>query len=191
MNRLLSILIAIFVLFLLYIWINHLISSGDPTARETADYIQNNAMYGDQGSADEYPLSNYSGKKHIPEAKAAEENGQVEETFNEEDEPVKTTPEAEAEPKSNPPVAASSQHSGEGEHLVIAGNFTGRANAQKRVDELKSYGFAGAEVVNFELSEYHTVCAGRFSDINEARKVSKKIKDFHNIDSYVRNGNKP
>ena len=71
---------------------------------------------------------------------------------------------------------------------MIAGNFSQEHNAQTRVDELKRAGFKEAEVVNFDLSEYHTVCVGRFSDVNEARRLVKKLKDYHKIDAYVRIG---
>jgi len=72
---------------------------------------------------------------------------------------------------------------------VIAGNFLTRANAEERVKELKKLGYSKAEVVNFELSEYHTACAGRYTDLNEARRIAKKIKDMNGIDTYVRHGN--
>jgi hypothetical protein len=71
---------------------------------------------------------------------------------------------------------------------VIAGNFSQLANAQQRADELKRAGFKNTEIINFDLSEYHTVCVGRFSDVNEARKLVKKLKDYHKIDAYVRIG---
>ena len=54
--------------------------------------------------------------------------------------------------------------------------------------ELKKAGFPNAEVINFDLSEYYTVCVARFSDVNEARKLVKKLKDYHKIDAYVRIG---
>jgi hypothetical protein len=75
-----------------------------------------------------------------------------------------------------------------GVHLVIAGNFLQRANAEERVNELRKLGYSKAEVVNFELSEYHTACAGRYADLNEARRIAKKIKDLHGIDTYIRHG---
>ena len=53
---------------------------------------------------------------------------------------------------------------------------------------LMKAGFTKTEVVNFDLSEYFTVCVGRFSDVNEARKLVKKLKDYHKIDAYVRIG---
>lgn len=114
-------------------------------------------------------------------------------------EPVKEEPKAPATPPAepvvkktvpppSPPPATKTAEQDAGAHLVIAGNFLERANAEERVRELKKLGYSKAEVVNFELSEYHTACAGRYADLDEARKVAKKIKE-HGIDTYVRHGN--
>lgn len=196
MNRLLSILVAIFVLFLLYIWINHLISSPDkPAVQLTSDYTIDE-QYRESNSEDDYPLSNYEGKKHIQEIRSEKTENpaileeEVQRTPAATQEPGEIAKEEKGKTESRKTTSTNATYP-DGEHLVIAGNFIDRANAQKRADELKSFGFSNAEVVNFELSEYHTVCAGRFTDINEARRIARKIKDFHSIDSYVRNGNKP
>ena len=74
------------------------------------------------------------------------------------------------------------------QHMVIAGNFVERANAESRVKELERQGYKNIEIVNFDLSQYYTVCAGRYDDIMEARRISKKLRDFENIPAYVRVG---
>jgi cell division protein FtsN len=73
-------------------------------------------------------------------------------------------------------------------HLVIAGNFLQRTNAESRLSELNQKGYENAEVVNFDLSEYYTVIAGRFDDVIEARRIAKKVNDYLNIEAYVRVG---
>jgi cell division protein FtsN len=102
------------------------------------------------------------------------------------------TPAPPSKPVSAPPKTETkptvSSTTTEGQHLVIAGNFSKLENAQQRLAELKKAGYKDAEIVNFDLSEYHTVCAGRFSDVNEARKLVKKLKDYNKIDAYVRIG---
>jgi cell division septation protein DedD len=114
--------------------------------------------------------------------------------------PVKTPEKpkpVESKPKSTPKPPPSetvktvtkSVEPASGLHLIIAGNFLEKANAEERVRQLQKLGYPLAEVVNFELSEYHTACAGRYSDLNEARRISKKIKEMHGIDTYVRLGN--
>ena len=87
------------------------------------------------------------------------------------------------------PAATTDASSPDGIHLVIAGNFLDRSNAEERAKHLRENGFSRAEVVNFQLSQFHTVCAGRYNDLGEARRMAKKLKDFHSIDAYVRNGN--
>jgi len=77
----------------------------------------------------------------------------------------------------------------DGAHLVVAGNFLERKNAEKHLKSIKDLGYADAEILNFEISQYYTVIAGRYQDLAEARRVAKKLKDMHSIDTYVRNGN--
>ncbi|HKZ37422.1 MAG TPA: SPOR domain-containing protein, partial [Chryseolinea sp.] len=111
---------------------------------------------------------------------------------------VKKEPVTEQKPKTTPPPATKTSQpitkptsvaaSADGKHLVIVGNFLQQVNANQRLQELKKAGFEDVEIVNFDLSEYHTVCAGRFDDVNEARRLVKKLKDYHKIDAYVRIG---
>jgi cell division septation protein DedD len=226
MNRIITILVTIFILLLLYIWISHVWGSDKPRhprqivdAKETQlsdEYTADadTSLYNStptQETTDE-PLTNDEFATERP----------VDETEEPEPEPVKSEPVVEkkapepkkAEPKPEPkkvstpttPVtkpaatpakteskpaaakpAATTPATG-GLHLVIAGNFAQKVNAEQRVQELKKAGFNDAEVINFDLSEYHTVCVGRFSDVNEARKLVKKLKDYHKIDAYVRIG---
>lgn len=77
----------------------------------------------------------------------------------------------------------------DGAHLVVAGNFLERSNAEKHLKSIKELGYTDAEILNFEISQYYTVVAGRYDDLAEARRVAKKLKDLHAIDTYVRNGN--
>lgn len=198
MNRLLSILVTLFILFLVYLWINHLTqdSGVQPETKETPvevippvdDPETENPVTTpptDNTSFEETPSEPVQVKEKEQDAKAKEKVI----TQPKETQPTPTTPapkETRVQPQSKP-AAGSSDASGM--HLVIAGNFLTRANAEERVRQLQKLGYSKAEVVNFELSEYHTACAGRYSDLNEARKVSRKIKEMHNIDTYVRLGN--
>lgn len=221
MNRIITILVTIFILLLLYIWISHVWGSDKPRhprqivdAKETQlsdDYIADadtsTYNYTPTQETSEEPLTNDEFATERP----------VEETEEAEPEPVKSEPVVEkkvpepkkAEPKPEPkkvstpaapvtkPAATPAKTESKpatttpatgGLHLVIAGNFAQKVNAEQRVQELKKSGFNDAEVINFDLSEYHTVCVGRFSDVNEARKLVKKLKDYYKIDAYVRIG---
>lgn len=205
MNRLLSILVTLFILFLVYLWINHLMGpsrsdKGKDTIIETqpVQTIETPEEYslpdddtpeeGTSETQEETPQEEAKPdpepvKKETPEVKS-------EEPKREPVTPPATTPVKKTTPPPAPPAPESKPTKTDaGAHLVIAGNFLERANAEERVRELKKLGYTNAEVVNFELSEYHTACAGRYTNLDEARRVAKKIKDLNGIDTYVRHGN--
>ncbi len=230
MNRIITILVTIFILLLLYIWISHVwggdnarhprqivdardtplsddYSTDADTTTATPDYTQSTTTSEDTSSSED----EYATERKV-ETPAAEPSEPVKK------EPVKSEPVAEKktteaqktapkpEPKKvtstaapatkpaatpvkqEPKSTTTSSAATAGQHLVIAGNFTQKVNAEQRVAELKKAGYKDAEVINFDLSEYHTVCVGRFSDVNEARKLVKKLKDYQKIDAYVRIG---
>lgn len=212
MNRIITILVTIFILLLLYIWISHVWGSDktrhprqivDAKESEAANDLVSDAdtMYmgdqlDDQGRDEELPVTQEKKPDAVEEVKTPKvEEKKAEEPKKVEPKPTpkkteSTTPKSKpTPPPSKPATTAETSASATGEqHLVIAGNFTQKANAEQRVKELKKAGFPDTEVVNFDLSEYYTVCVGRFSDVNEARKLVKKLKDYHKIDAYVRIG---
>ena len=196
MNRLLSILVTLFILFLVYLWIHHLMGSSkrktntSDTAIDSTQYaIDDSSTYiieDDDVPGEAVDTPTESEVDHVAvdpepvESKPKEPEARPVPPAT--PPPPKASPVAEPAPKTSTSAEA-------GMHLVIAGNFLTRANAEERVKELKKIGYSKAEVVNFELSEYHTACAGRYTDLDEARRVAKKIKDLHGIDTYVRHGN--
>lgn len=196
MNRLLSILVTLFILFLVYLWINHLTGKSDMP--ESPDENTGEIVPSDEdtnGADDTYQITDSkTGSVEESDEPAAVQDEPEEQPVapSPKDEPktapVQSTPPVNEAPKTPPAVTNATEHSG-GMHLVIAGNFLTRSNAEERVKQLKKLGYTHAEVVNFELSEYHTACAGRYSDLNEARRVARKIKELHGIDTYVRLGN--
>jgi len=220
MNRIITILVTIFILLLLYIWISHVWGSDKPRhPRQIVDAREGEALGADDLSTD-VDTSLIAENMSEDENSFSDEYGtdteeEMPATANEivENEPEevkveevkkevapKQEPKVEPKPKpvATPPATKTSQPiakpkttttaSTDGKHLVIVGNFLQVANANQRAEELKKAGFNEVEVVNFDLSEYHTVCAGRFDDVNEARRLVKKLKDYHKIDAYVRIG---
>ncbi len=216
MNRIITILVTIFILLLLYIWISHVWGSDNPRhPRQIVDATQSEHTLGaDDPTSDIDTFLNtspdlVSNETAINEEETADSKTQevaepvktepVTKEVAEEKKPVFTKIENNTKPVPLPttptatvtqPVAKKTSYSSsaEGKHLVIAGNFLQRVNAEQRMQELKKEGFKNVEIVNFDLSEYHTVCAGRFADVNEARRLVKKLKDYHKIDAYVRVG---
>jgi cell division protein FtsN len=222
MNRIITILVTIFILLLLYIWISHVWGSDKPRhPRQIVDAREGETLGADELSTDtdtslfaedltqeENPVQDDEDAQSVSES---EEDNQQPEMVNtepakkmvvEEQKPVapKTEPKTEikkpvttptpAATKTSQPIAkpANVAASADGKHMVIVGNFLQRVNADQRLQELKKSGFNDVEIVNFDLSEYHTVVAGRFDDVNEARRLVKKLKDYHKIDAYVRIG---
>ena len=226
MNRIITILVTIFILLLLYIWISHVWGSDKPRhprqivdAKETGmddmtgtsdtSMTAYNSTPPDTSMqepvADENEFATERKTEPVAEVKTEPVKSEpvvqktVTETKKAEPKPAAATPKkstptpaAPSKPVSTPPKTETkptiSSTTTEGQHLVIAGNFSKVEKAQQRLAELKIAGYKDAEIVNFDLSEYHTVCAGRFSDVNEARKLVKKLKDYNKIDAYVRIG---
>jgi len=238
MNRIITILVTIFILLLLYIWISHVWGSDKPKhPQQIVDATQSEHSLGaDDPSTDIDTFLNTSpdavssetpskgeeatqNKTKEVEAPAKPETSKPEAVKQEPVKPTtvktevvkkdmteakkpavtKTDSKTKSAPVQAAPAVKSNQQvakktslassSLEGKHLVIAGNFLQMVNAEQRMAELKKAGFKDVEILNFDLSEYHTVCAGRFTDVNEARRMVKKLKDYHKIDAYVRVAN--
>ena len=196
MNRLLSILVTVFLLFLVYLWIHRIMSGPEEdAARATKTRVLNDDEVRKLKEALEAPPAEKEETQQevpidtVPEVEQGQEDiGAVED--------VESTTRPEPEPEINDPppdpvkdYVNISKQTTAGKHLVIAGNFLQRANAQTRVDKLVELGYAKAEIVNFELSQYHTACAGRYDDLTEARRIAKRLGDYNDIDAYVRAGN--
>lgn len=73
------------------------------------------------------------------------------------------------------PKASSSGNSSGGNYIIVAGSFLVEANAIELRDRLISQGY-NAEVKSFDLSQYHSVIAGRFSTQSEANSVAAEMK---------------
>ena len=91
-----------------------------------------------------------------------------------------------------PPASHSEEHlskgsshaSSSGKYMVIVGSFIVPANAQNMKKKLERMGYDGAEVVNFDLSEYHTVLAGRYASLSAANQTVRALKS-KGMDAYA------
>ena len=79
--------------------------------------------------------------------------------------------------------AANSQT--EGDYLVIAGAFKNKANAQTEVDRLKISGYPKAEIVEFDFSEYYSVCVAKYKTSDDAEVVANSLKSSSGKRAYV------
>ena len=88
--------------------------------------------------------------------------------------PIKSAP---SKPKKQ--TATSSK----GRYLVVAGSYLVKGNAEKMKKRLYDLGY-DSEIVNFNLSQYYSVLAGRYNSNSEARNTVTILKR-NGIDSYV------
>lgn len=170
MSRLFSIIVTLFILVLVYLWIGHITGRGDDVQPPEPTPVTELA----KEDAPEQPSENTE----------IEEHGQTNEKDGSADD---TEPQEELKPKpvENVPGRVSSG----GDHLVIVGNFLEMANAEKHLKTVKGLGYSDAEILQFEISQYYTVCAGRYDSPTEARRAARKIKEQHGIDAYMRTVN--
>ncbi len=167
MNRLISVLVTLFLLFLVYLWISHI--TGDNTPVAEPEQVEEEMITPEVATPAE-PLPPPSEKES---SKAAEND----------------TPAARENDTPKREEAQEASEAPRGAHMVIAGNFLERANANKHLQAIKGLGFTNAEILEFEISEYYTVCAGRYNDLSEARSAVRRIKELPGMDAYVRNSN--
>lgn len=74
-------------------------------------------------------------------------------------------------------------YSSNGSYLVVAGSYLVKDNALKMKRRIADLGY-NSEIVNFDLSQYYSVLAGRFSSRSEAANVVEILKRSR-IDSYI------
>ena len=103
------------------------------------------------------------------------------------EEVVRETPapkkEAPKKPVTEPKITQSAS-SFPGNYLVVAGSFIHPDYANGHSQKIAGLGY-DAEVVVFELSEYHTVLAGRFETQSDAQKIVDRLRG-DGIDAYVK-----
>jgi hypothetical protein len=71
-----------------------------------------------------------------------------------------------------------------GKYMLLAGSYLIEDNAAIMVRKLKKMGYDNAEVVVFDMSQYHSVCAGRYSSMSSANQESNSLKR-KGVDNYV------
>lgn len=82
-------------------------------------------------------------------------------------------------------AAASSSSSNFGDYLVIAGAFKQKENANAEVDRLKSSGYPNAEIVEFDYSDYYSVCVAKYDSRGDATAVANSIISRSGKKAYV------
>lgn len=196
MNRVLKIVIYAVVLFLIYLWIasvakscNNRSAKNNETAisAESTDTASDSEIYDEFFEIDTDEQTPAVDNTEYEEIDLSETRAEISdndfsfEQTEQEKKQQESRPAATSAPKSKTIATPSSDN---GNYMVIAGSYLIKENASKMVDKLKNMGFYGAEIVTFDLSQYHSVSAGRFQTYEQATTTAKEVKN-KGIDCYV------
>jgi len=186
MDRIIKIVIYVAVLFFLSIWVSSIVkscnSSNDVSISESVeedaldefeeDFFEEN-IGGDEATYD----SDMGGGSDESLG-----NDAFDTNYDEIDNTLNSKSDSGNNNYSSP--QSSSNYSNEGRYMVLAGSYLIKDNAQNMVNKLDRLGYNNSEIVVFNMSQYHSVCASRSSSYNEAIQVSKDLKR-RGIDNYV------
>lgn len=194
MGRFLKIAVYIAVLFLGYLWIATVAKSCNKTATannddtELVDDIASEDEFADDFFEDETEESDESldemgGGSTTEDESDLMDSSPIDYTevdeIIEENRPVKQTHSAPVEHTTTKSTSSSA-----GKYLLLAGSYLIEDNASTMVKKLKKIGYNNAEVVVFDMSQYHSVCAGRYGNMSSAKQESSSLKR-KGVDNYV------
>ncbi len=195
MNRLLKILIYAVVLFFLFLWLSSIVkscgsdegnntptsttASADDTTEETYDEDDFFEDQEDDITDDPSDMTTES----EDQIDYTEIDKVVEDNLNEQEskpsEPVNR-------PSQSKPSYSNTVSKGNtsGKYMVIAGSFLIKDYALDMQKRLSKLGYDNSQLVVFDLSQYHSVVASRYSTYEAALKVSNELKRS-GVDCYV------
>jgi len=198
MGRFLKIGVYIAVLFLAYLWIATVAKSCNKKA--TADSIDNTEMVDDVADVDtdefEDDLFEDEEGSDYDVTATTDGMGGGNEDFEDDSSIIDYTEVDDIIEKSNNRKAKSTTKSTSnstaqntstsysGKYMLLAGSYLIEDNAQTMVKKLKKLGYNDSEMVVFNMSQYHSVCAGRYTSLSSAQQESSALKR-KGIDNYV------
>jgi len=194
MGRFLKIAVYIAVLFLGYLWVATVAKSCNKTSTADADTTEvvEDIASGDEFEDDFFEDEDDSEYNELDEMGGGTEVDSDTDSFEEIDSnPVDYTEVDEIIEDSTPASgttvttrSSSNLASSSGRYLLLAGSYLIEDNAQQMVRKLNKIGYANAEVVVFDMSQYHSVCAGRYTSLSSAKQESSALKR-KGVDNYV------
>jgi cell division protein FtsN len=199
MNNLIKYLLYVLVILLLVSWLITVGKScGEPTKeatdalvetpaeeRNVLDEVEDSVSFAEElesildeeesGEAKEeeaeLDYSSYDPKEEVVEEKKPEPK------------PVEKK-EAAPAPSPKPKPAPKAKATSSGSYMIIVGSYIDPNNADRQEAKVKSLGYP-AETVVFDLSQYYTVLAGRYTTYDEAASTLKSLKS-KGLDGYVK-----
>jgi len=193
MGRFLKIAVYVAVLFLAYLWIATVAKSCNKKA--TADLNDNTEMVEDIADleTDEFEDDLFEDEEgeDLDETATTDGMGGGNEILDDESNGIDYTEVDDIIENSSPTKTttttrntSSASTSYSGKYMLLAGSYLIEDNAQAMVKKLKKLGYEDAQMVIFEMSQYHSVCAGRYSSLSSAQQESGTLKR-KGIDNYV------
>ena len=188
MNKTVKIAIYIAVLFLVSIWMSSVIKSCnapndlsqtevEATDEELDEFEED--FFEDNLGSEEYESDMGGGSTEVtPEIDIFEDD------YEEIDEALETTNTTSAATSTYVEKPVSKPTAQYGKYMVLAGSYLIEDNANSMVRKLDKLGYQNGEVVVFNMSQYHSVCAARLNNYNEAIQLSNELKR-KGIDNYV------
>ena len=188
MGRFLKIAVYVAVLFLGYLWVATVAKSCNKTASidDGTEYVE------DMASEDGYEEDFFEdeGEEGLDEMGGGSDE-EVEEFENDSEDSYDMDyteiDEIIEETKTTSPTTvqtSSDLSSSSGRFLLLSGSYLIESNAREMVDKLKKMGYDNAEIVVFDMSQYHSVCAGRYASLSSAKQESGSLKR-RGVDNYV------
>lgn len=197
MNRLLKILLYAVVLFFLFLWISTLFKSCGAESTDTDTKVEQIAE--ESSNSDDFFEEGGSSNTDVAEETTPTETGNNVD-YSELDEVVEknTTPPSEIvsdsapakvqKPKPSTPARSTNTQvnsgNSKGRYMVIAGSYLVKDNANRMKRRLKDLGYNQSDIVVFDLSQYHSVIAARYSSYDKALRTSNELKR-RGVDCYV------
>ena len=187
MDKILKIVIYVSILFFVSIWISSVIKSCNTTddsltstEQVTTDEIDDfeEDFFEDNigGEDDEYDSDMGGGT--VPSSTESDFDTNYDEIDRAlENTETYTTTNTTASTYSKPTKST-------GKYMVLAGSYLIEDNAKSMLSKLNRLGYDSPEIVVFNMSQYHSVCAYRSSDYNEAMRIANELKR-KGIDNYV------
>jgi len=192
MGRFLKIAVYVAVLFLAYLWIATVAKSCNKKSTADASDTEMVEDYVDVDS-DEFEDDLFEDEEgsDLDETATTDGMGGGNEIDEEDPSGIDYTEVDEIIENSSPteeytpaPSRSTTSSSYSGKYMLLAGSYLIEDNAQAMVKKLKKLGYDNAEMVIFDMSQYHSVCAGRYSSLSAAQQESGALKR-KGIDNYV------
>tara|TARA_B110000027_G_C16102095_1_gene293589 strand:- start:237 stop:848 length:612 start_codon:yes stop_codon:yes gene_type:complete len=198
MSRLLKILIYAVVLFFLFLWLSTIVKScgsdnetnapsttTSNTDDTTEEIYDEDDFFEDESAEEVTDDPSEMTTESEDKIEYTEIDTVVKEKLNQQEskpaKPITTTTQTKPTKSNNTRV---SKVNSNGKYMVIAGSFLIKDNALDMKNRLSKLGYENSELVVFDLSQYHSVVASRYSTYEAALKISNELKRS-GVDCYV------